>query len=325
MTHPPPLARSILETIGRTPLVELGRLCHHLGLSGRLLAKLEFFSPGGSKKDRVALEVIRQAKLDGTLAEGQAVVELTSGNTGTGLAIVCRALGHPFVAVMSRGNSVERARMMAAMGAEVVLVDQSPGSIPGRVSGADLALVDEVAGRIVADRGAFRAKQFESMGSVLAHERHTGPELWEQSVGRIDAFVDCPGTSGSLTGVARALKSRDPSIRVFAVEPTGAAVLAGRPPTAPGHRIQGAGYARPEAELPLYDRSLVDGFLQVGDEEAIEAARLLASEEGIFAGFSTGAHLAAARQLLSGDECGSTIAFLACDSGLKYLSTDLYP
>jgi cysteine synthase A len=193
------------------------------------------------------------------------------------------------------------------------------------VSGQDLALVDEVASRIVADRGAFRARQFESEGSVLAHERHTGPELWEQSGGTIDAFVDCPGTSGSLTGVARALKTRNSSIRVFAVEPTGAAVLAGHPPTAPGHRIQGAGYARVEADLPLFDRSIVDGFLQVGDEEAIEAARLLASEEGIFAGFSTGAHLAGALQLLRGEAQGASIALLACDSGLKYLSTDLYP
>ncbi|QDV37815.1 PLP-dependent cysteine synthase family protein [Tautonia plasticadhaerens] len=325
MNPPPPLAGSILETIGNTPLVELRRLSTRLGLTGRLLAKLEYFSPGASKKDRVALEIVRTAKADGSLAEGQAVVELTSGNTGTGLAIVCRALGHPFVAVMSRGNSVERARMMAALGAEVVLVDQAPGSLPGRVSGEDLARVDEVAGRVVADRGAFRARQFEREGSVLAHERHTGPELWEQSGGDLDAYVDCPGTSGSLTGVARALKARDPAIRVFAVEPGGAAVLAGHPPTDPGHRIQGAGYARSGADLPLFDPGLVDGYLTVGDEEAIGAARMLAEEEGIFAGFSTGAHLAAAIRLLGGEAEGASIAFLACDGGLKYLSTDLYP
>ncbi|CAN5799864.1 cysteine synthase family protein [soil metagenome] len=323
LSHPPALAASILETIGQTPLVELRRVVDQLGLNGRLLAKLEYFSPGSSKKDRVALEIIRRAKADGSLLEGQAVVELTSGNTGTGLAIVCRALRHPFLAVMSRGNSVERARQMAALGAEVILVDQAPGSVPGQVSGDDLALVEAEAIRIETGRGAFRARQFERWGSVLAHELHTGPELWEQSAGQVDVFLDIPGTGGSLTGVARALRSRKPEVRIYAVEPAGAAVLAGQAATAPSHKIQGAGYAR--ADLPLFDRSLVTGFLQVTDNETITSARLLAAEEGIFAGFSTGAHLAAACRLLEGPERGATVAFLACDSGLKYLSTDLYP
>lgn len=324
MRTPPPLATSILETIGHTPLVDLARLVSLLNLSGRLLMKLEYFSPGGSKKDRVALQIIRQARKDGKLREGQTVVELTSGNAGTGLAIVCRMLGHPFVAVMSRGNSIERVRMMAALGAEVVLVDQVPGSVPGQVSGADLALVEVETGRIVAERAAFRVQQFEHPGNVLAHEQQTGPELWEQSGGMIDAYVDCPGTSGSLTGVARALKRKNPSVRIYAVEPMSAAVLSGRTTAPQGHRIQGAGYSRSDPELPLFDRSLVDGFLPVTDEEVIASARLLAREEGVFAGFSTAAHLTAALRLLETTERGSTIAMLACDSGMKYVSTDLY-
>lgn len=321
---PPPLATSILETIGHTPLVELGRLVRRLNLSGRLLMKLEYFSPGGSKKDRVAHQIIHQARRDGSLRDGQTVVELTSGNAGTGLAIVCRMLGHPFVAVMSRGNSIERVRMMAALGAEVELVDQAPGSVPGQVSGADLALVEDATARIVVERRGFRVQQFEHPGNVLVHEQQTGPELWEQSGGAIDAYVDCPGTSGSLTGVARVLKRENPAIRIYAVEPVSAAVLAGKTTGSQGHRIQGAGYSRNDSELPLFDRSLVDGFLQVTDEDVIASARLLAQEEGVFAGFSTAAHLTAALRLLEGTERGSTIAMLACDSGMKYLSTDLY-
>src|SRR5690606_22520499 len=140
-SHLPPRASSIIETIGHTPMVELSRLVSRLGLKGRLLMKLEYFNPGFSKKDRIALEIVREARAAGELADGQTVVELTSGNTGTGLAIVCQALGHPFIAVMSRGNTIERARMMAALGAEVVLVEQAPGSVPNQVSGKDLARV----------------------------------------------------------------------------------------------------------------------------------------------------------------------------------------
>jgi cysteine synthase A len=323
MPRVPPLAHSVVDVIGGTPLVELHRSVGPRGLTGRLLAKLESVNPGSSKKDRVALEIVREARADGALREGQTVVELTSGNTGTGLAIVCRALGHPFVAVISRGNSVERVRQMRALGAEVVVVEQAEGSRPGQVSGDDLALVEARAEAIVAERGAFRAHQFERLGSVLAHERHTGPEIWEQAGGRVDAFVDLAGTSGSFTGVTRALRLRNPGLRAYLVEPAGAAVLAGGPVTEPRHKLQGAGYAR--ADLPLFDPTLVTGYLQVTDDEAVAAARFLAAEEGIFAGFSTGAHLAAAWCLLAGPEAGSTVAFLVCDSGLKYLSTDLYP
>jgi cysteine synthase A len=317
------LARSILDVIGRTPLLQLSRSVESRGLNGRLLVKLEYFNPGGSKKDRIALEIVRDARASGELRPGQTVVELTSGNTGTGLAIVCRALGHPFVAVISRGNSIERVRQMTAFGAEVVVVDQAEGAIDGQVSGEDLQLVEERAAEIVAQRGAFRVDQFRREANILAHERHTGPELWEQSDGKVDVFVDMVGTCGSFTGVTRALRRLNPALRSYVVEPSGAAVLGGGSVSNPRHRIQGAGYAR--VDLALFDRSLATGFVSVTDEQAIAASRHLAVEEGVFAGFSTGAHLAAAWKLLAEQESGATIAFLACDSGLKYLSTDLFP
>lgn len=323
MNAAPPLAPSILDAIGGTPLVELPRLVRSLGVRGRLLAKLEYFNPGGSKKDRVAREIILEARARGELADGQIVVELTSGNTGTGLAIVCRALGHPFVAVMSRGNTPERAWMMRALGAEVVLVDQAPGGRPGSVSGEDLALVEASASRIAGNRRAFRADQFRLPASVLAHERHTGPEMWAQSGGRIDAFVDFVGTGGSFTGVSRFLRSREPGVRCYIVEPAGAAALAGQPVTVRGHGIQGGGYGL--AHLPLLDRALVTDYLQISDEQARSSARALAAEEGTFGGVSSGANLAAAVALLRDRERGATVAFLVCDSGLKYLSTELYP
>ncbi|MEI6337548.1 MAG: cysteine synthase family protein [Verrucomicrobiota bacterium] len=315
----PPLASAITGVIGGTPMVELHRLRKLLGLEGRLLVKLEYLNPGSSKKDRIALEMMQEAKLDPC----QPVVELTSGNTGTGLAIVCKSMGHPFIAVMSRGNTIERARMMQALGAEVVLVDQAPGSVPNQVSGADLALVEKRARQLVIGRRAFRADQFHLEANVLAHERHTGPEIREQSQGAVDVFLDYAGTGGTFTGISRYLKSKQPATRCYLVEPATAAILAGRPVTNASHKIQGGGYGM--AELPLLDRSLVTDYLQVTDGEVIAAARMVAVEEGIFAGFSTGAHLAAAIQLLRGRERGSTIAFLACDSGLKYLSTDLFP
>ena len=316
------VAASIVDVIGGTPCVELSRIVTAHEVQGRLIAKLEYLNPGYSKKDRIALEMVRDAKADGRLSPGQTVVELTSGNTGTGLSIVCRALGHPFVAVMSRGNSVERARMMRALGAEVVIVEQATGSPLGRVSGADLALVEERARELVTERAAFRADQFQLESSALAHERHTGPELWSQSQGEVDVFVDFVGSAGSFTGVTRYLKSVDSNVRAYVVEPAGAAVLAGGEASAPNHRIQGGGYSM--RDLPLLDTALVEDYLTVTDDEAITCARELASREGVFAGFSSGANLAAALELLRTREGGMTIAFLACDSGLKYLSTDLW-
>ncbi len=317
-----PLLGSAAEAIGQTPLVELARLVAGAGLRGRILAKLEFLNPGFSKKDRIALQMIEDAKASGALSPGQTVVELTSGNTGTGLAIVCAVKGHPFVAVMSRGNSTERARMMAALGAEVVLVDQAPGARPGHVSGRDIALVDEAAVQLVRERGAFRADQFTLEGNRRAHELHTGPEILAQAGGPIDAFCDFVGSGGSFAGCAAAFKRADPRTRCYIVEPAGAAVLAGKTLVEPNHPIQGGGYSMPD--LRFIDGAHIDGFLEVEGAEAMAAARELARTEGLFAGFSSGANVAAAKRLLAGPCAGATIVVLLCDSGLKYLSTDLW-
>jgi cysteine synthase A len=303
------LQRSLLESIGETPLVELTRFA--AGLEGRILAKLEYLNPGASKKDRIALQMIEDAETDGRLGPGQTVVELTSGNTGTGLAIVCAVKGYRFVAVMSEGNSPERARMMRGLGAEVVLVPQSPGSVVGQVSGEDLALVEEETVRIVRDRGAFRADQFRLESNFRAHYLHTGPEVLQQSPYPIDVFCDFAGTGGTFGGCARAFKEANPETRCFVVEPQ-----------SPRHQIQGGGYGMDP--LPQVRPGDVDGVLRVGDEEASECTRRLARTEGIFAGFSSGANLAVATRLLRGDFRGRTAVVVICDTGLKYLSTGLW-
>lgn len=319
MSAKPQLRASVLDVIGDTPLVELSRITGPL--DGRIFAKLEYLNPGYSKKDRIARQMIEDAEAKGELRPGDTVVELTSGNTGTGLAIVCAAKGYRFVAVMSRGNSAERARMMAALGAEVVLVDQCPGSQPGRVSGADLARVEEKTKQIARERGAYRADQFALEGNRRAHYLHTAPEIWRAS-GGIDAFCDFVGSGGSFAGCAGYFKGRDPAVQCYIVEPEDAAAYAGEPVTRPNHKIQGGGYAM--AELSLIDRDLVDGYLRVTDTEAALMSRRLAREEGLFAGYSSGANLAAALQLLRTSHRGGRVAILLCDSGLKYLSTDLW-
>ena len=316
------LLPSAVEAIGQTPLVSLSRFMAGTGLAGRILAKLEYLNPGFSKKDRVGRQMIEDAEAQGLLRPGQTVVELTSGNTGTGLAIVCAVKGYRFVAVMSRGNSVERARMMAALGAEVVLVDQLPESKPGEVSGGDLALVEQEAQRLVRERSAFRADQFRLAGNFRAHYLHTGPEILAQAGCAIDGFCDFAGTGGSYAGCAAALKERNPATRCYVVEPAGAAVLAGEAVTRPNHPIQGGGYAIPELGFLKADQ--IDGYLQVSGEEATATTRQLARTEGIFAGFSSGANVAGAVKLLAGELRGKTVVVLLNDSGLKYLSTDLW-
>ncbi len=311
---------SVIEAIGSTPVVRLDHVT--AGLSGTILAKLEYLNPGGSKKDRAAKRIIEEAERSGELKPGQPVVELTSGNMGTGLAIVCGVKGYPFVAVMSKGNSGERARMMSALGAEVILVDQQPGSAPGFVSGPDLELVEARAREVAEERNAFRADQFLRKGNWLAHYHGTGQELWQQSGGRIDAFADFLGSGGTFAGVSRALKEHNPATRCFAVEPVGAAVIAGKVARNPDHPIQGGGYSMPK--LAHLDVVSIDGFIEVSGDEARQAARRLAVEEGIFGGFSSGANLAAALKLLTGEMRGRTVAIVICDSGLKYLSTDLW-
>ena len=311
---------SIVDAIGETPLVELTRLTR--GLEGKIVAKLEFLNPGFSKKDRIARQIIEDAEAQGLLRPGQTVVETTSGNTGTGLAIVCGVKGYPFVAVMSKGNSPERARMMAALGAEVILVEQASGFRPGQVSGEDLELVDQRTEQLVSERSGFRADQFHTAANFRAHHLHTGPEFLRQSGGAIHAFCDFVGTGGSFAGCAAAFKEYHRAIRCFVVEPVGAAILAGEPVRQAAHRIQGGGYAK--SSLPLLNATHIDGYLQVTDDDAIRTARRLAREEGIFAGYSSGANVAAALSLLQTSDRGKTIAVLLCDSGLKYLSTDLW-
>jgi cysteine synthase A len=318
----PSILPSVIDAIGGTPLIRLDRLLAARGLTGTILAKLDYLNPGFSKKDRAAKGLIEDAEHKGLLNPGQTVVELTSGNMGAGLAIVCAIKGYPFVAVMSKGNSPERARMMQALGAEVVLVDQLPDSKPGEVSGTDLEEVEKEAQRLTAERDAFRADQFHRDGAWLAHYHGTGPEIWAQSGGRVDAFADFAGTGGTYAGVTRSLKERKPDIRCYVVEPEGAAAIAGGKVTRPSHPIQGGGYAI--ADLDFLRGVPVDGTLTVSGEDARDTARLLAKTEGIFAGFSSGANVAAALQLLTGEMRGRTVAVMICDSGLKYLSTDLW-
>jgi len=315
-------AKTLIDVIGNTPSVWLDRLVQNRGLNGRILAKLDYLNPGFSKKDRAAKGIIEAAEASGQLLPGQTVVELTSGNMGTGLAIICGIKGYPFVAVMSRGNSVERARMMRALGAEVVLVSQLPDSIPGQVSGSDLAEVDKVAGEIVAERGAFRADQFNHPGNAQAHFETTGPELWDDSDHTLTAFVDFAGSGGTYAGTIKSLKERNPELRGYIVEPDGAAALAGAAVTNPNHPIQGGGYALPE--LAFMHNTPVDGYITVNSDTAQNTARALAAEEGIFGGFSSGANAAAALTLLGGELSGAIIGIIICDSGLKYLSTDLW-
>ena len=310
---------SVVEAIGNTPLVALSRITQEL--AGDIVAKLEFLNPGYSKKDRIARQMIEDAEAQAQLQPGDTIVELTSGNTGTGLAIVCAAKGYHFVAVMSRGNSTERARMMRALGAEVVLVDQLPESTPGQVSGDDLAQVEAKAREIVEERSAYRADQFQLEGNKRAHYAHTAPEIMQQS-GGIDAFCDFAGSGGSFAGCAQYFKEKNPAIKCYIVEPDGAAALAGKTITRPNHKIQGGGYSMPN--LPLLDRDWIDGFLEVRDQDAMAMARRLAREEGLFVGFSAGANVAAALQLLGTIHQGQTVAVLLPDSGLKYLSTDLW-
>jgi cysteine synthase A len=313
---------SVVEAIGNTPLVRLDRLTQHAGVDGTILAKLEYLNPGFSKKDRAAQGIITEAERSGALKPGQTVVELTSGNTGTGLAIICAVRSYPFVAVMSKGNSPERAKMIRALGGEVLLVDQLPDSRVGEVSGGDLERVEQAAAALTQARGAFRADQVRRDGNWLAHYHGTGPEIWDAANGKLDGFVDFIGTGGTYAGVTRALKQRNSAIRCYVVEPQGAAAAAGEKVTRPSHPIQGGGYAM--ADLAFLKDVPVDGYLQVSGEDARDAARLLARTEGIFGGFSSGANVAAALQLLAGELAAKTIAVVICDSGLKYLSTDLW-
>ncbi len=316
------LINNIYEAIGETPLLNLSRITEYYGVKGKIYAKLEYLNPGYSKKDRPALEMIQEAKRNGSLKEGQTVIELTSGNTGTGLSLVCKALNHPFIAVMSEGNSMERAKMMRALGAEVILVPQSKTSVKNMVSGEDLKLVEEKVQELIKERDAFRADQFKLDSSYLAHFYHTGEEIWYQSDGKVDCFVDTVGSGGTFEGCAEALKAHNKNIRCYISEPENASIYQKKEPVDEGrHSIQGCGYYM---DLPKIKKENIDGYVQVSDEEVIQMVKDLARLEGTFVGVSSGANVVAAIKLLKEKEENNTIALTLNDSGLKYLSSGIF-
>jgi cysteine synthase A len=316
------IKKSVLECIGNTPIVEISRLCEKYGVQGRILVKLEMMNPGASKKDRIALYMIEEAERKGLLKPGQTVVEETSGNTGNGLAVVCAVKGYPFVAAMSKGNSLERMQMMKGLGAELLLVDQLPTSPRGSVTGADLKKVEEAAIEFAGKNGAFLVNQFYNPDNSRAHEKSTAEEIWRQTDGKIDCFVDFVGTGGTYAGIAKGLKAHNRDIKCFIVEPEKGGVYGGHTPAEnPIHVIQGGGYA---VKRDLVDEGDVDGSILISDEECARTTRDLAAVEAIFGGYSSGANVCAAVKLLQGEARGKTIVCLANDTGLKYLSTKLF-
>nr|WP_255608001.1 cysteine synthase family protein [Methylosinus sp. Sm6] len=299
--------------IGKTPLVALARA--YTG-PGRIVAKAEFLQPGGSVKDRAAKAILLAARADGRLRNGMTVVEMTSGNMGAGLAVVCAALGHPLIVTMSAGNSAARARMLEALGAEVVLVAQIDGE-PGRVTGRDIAAAAEAARRIASERDGFYVDQFHAEEAIAAHEATTGPEIIEQLGRPPDGFVAAVGAGGTFMGVARALKAVAPATICAAVEPRGCRPLAGEVVVQPRHLLQGVGYG---SIPPHWDPSLMDMSLGVGDEEAERWRRALARKEGLHVGYSAAANVCAAAILLQSGRLrrDATVATVLCDTGLKY-------
>jgi cysteine synthase len=304
---------SALGLIGNTPLLALDRV--HPG-PGRLLAKAEFMQPGGSVKDRAARAILLAARADGRLAPGAPVVEMTSGNMGAGLAVACAAFGHPLVVAMSSGNSPQRARMLEALGAEVVLVPQRDGA-PGQVTGADVTAAAETARRIATERGGFYVDQFHAPDGVRAHAETTGPEIWEQSAGRVDAWVAAVGTGATFLGVAAALRARNPRVLCAAVEPEGCQPLAGLPVRKPRHLIQGTSYG---SIPPHWSDGVMDLSLPVTDQEVERWRRVLATQEGLHVGYSAAANVAAAAALLRSGRLAAdaTAVTVLCDTGLKY-------
>ena len=304
---------SVLGMIGNTPLVSLSRI--HQG-PGRILAKAEFVQPGGSVKDRAALRIILDAYQSDMLRSGQPVVEMTSGNMGAGLAVVCNVTGNPFVAVMSAGNSQERARMLRALGADLVLTPQVDGQ-PGQVTGPDINAAVVRARQIARERQAFYVDQFNNPGTVRAHEEGTGPEIWNALGDETDAFVASVGSGGTFVGTSRFLKRKKPRIICAAVEPEGCEVLAGRPVVRSRHLLQGTGYGDVP---PQWDAALADVFAAVSDAEAIHFRELLAGKEGLHVGFSAAANVCASVKLIESGRLGKspTVVTILCDTGLKY-------
>ena len=305
------IAHSTLELIGRTPLVELSRLAREAGAVARVVAKVESFNPAGSVKDRVALAMVEQAEARGEIRPGDTIIEPTSGNTGVGLALVSALKGYRLILTMPETMSIERRRLVAAYGAQVVL---TPGA-EGMTGAIDRAreLREEIPGSVI-------LQQFENPDNPQQHYRTTGDEIWRDTDGRVVLFVAGVGSGGTVSGTGRRLKELNPEVEIVAVEPASSPVLSGG---APGpHRIQGIGAGFVPGN---YDAQVVDRVVPVSDEEAIGMARLLASHEGLLAGISSGAAARVALQLAKREEYrGKTIVVLLPDTGERYLSTLLY-
>jgi len=305
------IMKSAIELIGNTPLVELGQLEKDIDAKARVVAKIEAFNPGGSVKDRVALAMIEQAERDGLLHEGSVIVEPTSGNTGIGLALVSALKGYRLILTMPETMSIERRRLVAAYGAEVVLTPGSEG-MKGAIAKAKL-IQSELKDAVILG-------QFENKANPNKHYATTAEEIWKDTDGHVDVFVAGVGTGGTVSGVGKKLKEYNPNIKVIAVEPVASPMLSqGK---AGPHKIQGIG----AGFVPdNYNAAVVDEVITVADDEAIATARLLASKEGLLVGISSGAAAFVALQLAKRDDLKEkTIAVLLPDTGERYLSTVLY-
>ena len=299
------------QLIGKTPLLELTHIEKALGLEARILAKLEYFNPAGSVKDRIAKAMIDDAEARGLLKAGSVIIEPTSGNTGIGLASVAAARGYRIIIVMPETMSVERRQLMKAYGAELVLTEGSKG-----MKGA-IAKAEELAGEIP---DAFIPGQFVNPANPAAHKATTGPEIWADTDGKVDLFVAGVGTGGTITGVGEYLKEQNPAVRVVAVEPETSPVLSKG--TAGAHKIQGigAGFVPDVLNTAVYDE-----IIPVSNEDAFAAGKLIGRSEGVLVGISSGAALHAAIQLAKrAENKGKTIVALLPDTGDRYLSTPLF-
>lgn len=305
------IAKDLTELIGHTPLLELNNLKKKIGYEARIVAKLEYFNPLGSVKDRVALALIEDAESRGLLRPGATIIEPTSGNTGIGLAFVATLKGYRLILTMPDTMSVERRNLLKALGAQVELT-------PGSKGMAGAILRAEELNREIA--GSFIPQQFSNPANPAVHERTTGQEIWTDTGGQVDFFVAGVGTGGTVTGVGRALKAQRSSTRIVAVEPASSAVLSGK--AAGAHAIQGIG----AGFIPNnYDPKVIDEVIAIGNDEAINTSRQLTRTEGLLVGISAGAAVAAAIQLAQRPENkGKMIVVLLPDTGQRYLSTGLY-
>ena len=306
MTH-----KNIAELIGKTPLLELCGYERAHAASAKILAKLEYFNPTGSVKDRAALYIVEEAERSGKLKEGTLVIEPTSGNTGIGLAAICAVKGYPLVLTMPETMSVERRKLLAAFGAKIVLTDGKKGMAGAIARAEELHRENE---------NSIIAGQFVNPANVRAHYETTGPELWADTGGKIDFLVAGVGTGGTIGGTGKFLKEKNPDLKVVAVEPAGSPVLSGGKAGPHGLQGIGAGFV-PE----ILDTSLIDEVIRVTEEEAFAASREIAVSDGVFAGISAGAAVHAARMVASRREnAGKTVAVIVPDTGIRYLSTDLF-